>query len=80
MHLRATLDLEPSPVLGKAEHEISTPLSCPTEYISDFPCFMSRQQASNKIEAVAKAVAYLAYHSTFLVTLFSFHLLYQSCF
>ena len=39
----ATLDSEPSPVVGKAEHKISTPLSCPTKYILELPCFMSRE-------------------------------------
>ena len=62
----AKLDLGPSPVVGKVEHKISTPLSCPTEYIWRFPCFMFRERASDKIEAVAEAVAYLALHSTFL--------------
>lgn len=91
----ATKNSEPSPELGKAQHRISTPLSCPTEYISDFPCFLpplklpeelpcfetlqlkpsnkKTQISFKKIEAVAKAVAYLFLHSTFLVTLFSFH-------
>ena len=60
------LDLGPSPVLGKAEHKISTSLSRPTEYIWRFPCFMFRERASDKIEAIAEAVAYLVLHSTFL--------------
>lgn len=87
----AKLDLGSPLVLGKAKHNILGSLSCVTEYISEFPCFMFRQphediRRERKIEAIAQAVAYLAHHSMSLWSDLlmpcnsSFHQLYCSCF